>query len=286
MEQKTRAEFLRKLIFPDLVVVLLGLAAAITGVVLLAQRNFLAGGLVAGGGVIAIVFGILFGLWIVFSIDRAARARARAISEDAYFLQDDFFISFTERGIGIVAEKDGEDLPCVPYGETAVWKYYSYSRPNGVGKIKYTLRFPTRYLPAALDKIDRTRENVFMDIDEARFPATLARYGVAVQDLADPLEDRSEKMAEYGDIAVYDNGVYLTHMWTRDKRRFLPWEDVLTVSHEEDELVFDCGYERFHTRFHAGFFRDLAANYPDKLAKDSVPEEDGGEEGPSDGSGS
>ncbi len=275
MKGKNDPASIKKLALPALIVIIAGFVSVCVGVVLLIMRKFLAGGLTAGLGVVVLALGICFGLAVIFLVDKSRRDRALLISEDAYFLQDDYYISFTEGGIQMVnVENRAKELPCVPYAETAVWSYFGYTRPTSKGKLTYTLRFPARYMPDTGKGQDPTKPFVFMDIDESRFPATLERYGIAAIDLAEPLEGTPEKIADYGDIAVYDSGVYLTRLWTNDKHRFLPWDDVLSVTHEGDELLFDCGYERFHARFHAGFFRDLAANYPEK----AVPEKGEGEE--------
>lgn len=272
MTPKLKGKILEKLTLPALVLALLGFIAIVVGIVFLFLKKFLVGGIVAGAGLLALAGGIWGVILLLFFIDRTHRMRSRQISEDAYYVQGDWYVSFTAEGMEVINAEKPEERPCIPYDEIKLWSYYAYKLPIAKGHHKYTVRIATKSLPAEMEHIDRTKQKLYLDIDEARLAETLKKFNVAVIEKTAQLEEKPVKVAEYGRITVFDSGVFLAGLWMYDRSRFLPWEDVETITHEDDELVFDCGYQRVRAHFDENFYRDLEANYPDKIPPEPTNE--------------
>lgn len=279
MDHENKAKSFRRRLLFGVALLVAGVVLLLVGVIFLFRADWIAGGSLSGTGLLAFVGGFITVELVFRYIVKNERARGRAISEDAYTIQGGHgrFAVFSEGKLeirdlypeGTLKVRAAQDPRSAeaPLSEVVVWKYYVYAKPRSKPSLLYALRVPTRYLKE-IPGVDRTQQFAFFDIDEERFGSTLERYKIACRIKADPISEAPAHIAGYGDISVYDSGVHLKHLWIGAKSRFVPWDDVEYVfrsAEDDDELIFDCGYEEFHTRYYEKFYRDLAANYPEKI---------------------
>lgn len=288
MDLENKAKSFRRELIVGVVLLAVGVVTLLVGVIFLFRSNWIVGGVLAGAGLIAFAGGFIAAELVFKHIIQNDHERGRAISEDAYHIHGGRgrYAVFSAETLEIrdlypegalTARPASEPRTAeVPLSEVVIWKHYVYLKPRSKPTLRYALKVPTRYLKE-IPGVDFTQRHVFVDIDEERLEATLEKYKIAFRTKAEPLSAKPERVARYGDISVYDSGVCFKHLWIGAKTRFVPWDDVEYVfrsAEDDDEIIFDCGYEQIHTRYYESFFRDLAANYPEKvldLAKHEAP---------------
>lgn len=134
----------------------------------------LAGGL--GGGT------ILFALLAVLFEHLSSREDARTLDyfercegEESFFVGDETFATFTERGLRIHGKVKREIL--VPYGEIKVFSVCSRRRPREEGERSVVFGIPARYLV----KEDRGAPPVYVQTDaKPRLFSAIERHGLTV----------------------------------------------------------------------------------------------------------
>lgn len=246
-----------------------GILSLAVGLIMLCLKNWIAGGVLSACGALLLAGGGVWGNRIIWALKRNQTERAREVSLSAFLLYGDLFGVLEADGVRLCHEGDPQGEEGRVSSEKVVfWRYLRYRRPNGRGMPRVTVAIPTSELPAEGRMADRGEEISYYDIDDDAIFDQAEELGYSAFEKSGKAE-RPVKIERYGDITVYDCGLYFAKLWTEEKRRFLPWADVEKVSRAGDELHFDCGYQQFAARYDERFFRDLEANYPDKIAPSS-----------------
>lgn len=272
MKAKERGKRLKRSAGAALAACLIGFLLFAVGLILLCVRLFVAGGALAGCGGLLLLGGVLWGNSIICALKRNLVERARDVSSSAFLLYKDLFGVLEADGVRLCREEDPRgEVGRIGREHVRFWQYRSYRRPHDRGMSRVTVALPTSELPANGREADRGEEISYFDIDDDAVFGRAKELGYSAVRKSGGI-GRPIRIERYGRIAVYDSGLYFEKLWTGDRRRFVPWEDVETVSRAEDELRFDCGYQQFAALYDERFWRDLEANYPEKIL---VTENDG-----------